>query len=217
MNHIKAVSSLVEMMAELYPANTSVAISDENKFLFYLPSENINLRIKPGDAIKEGTLTHKALSIKQRIAEHMDSELFGVSYYGMSAPILENDRPAGAITLILPSRSPKPAHSFLTLKIDDCWFPVQHHEIMYLESQHRKTKIQSERGEGIHKLNLTQLEWMLPENHFIRVHRSYIVNVNYIKEIQPDYHSTFLLIMKNNEKIPVSQTYARHFRKALLF
>ncbi|MEI2435280.1 LytTR family DNA-binding domain-containing protein, partial [Priestia megaterium] len=43
------------------------------------------------------------------------------------------------------------------------------------------------------------------------------VNVTQIQEIYPDTHSTFLLVMNNGEKIPVSQSYASYFRKLLGF
>ncbi|MBO1915005.1 LytTR family transcriptional regulator DNA-binding domain-containing protein, partial [Microvirga sp. 3-52] len=38
-----------------------------------------------------------------------------------------------------------------------------------------------------------------------------------IKEIFPDTHSTFVLAMDDETKIPVSQSYASYFRKLLGF
>jgi two-component system response regulator LytT len=210
-----AIPSIASVIAELFPNDMSIAVSDANQFIYYKPSKAIDLNIQPGDKIKEGTVTYQALTARQKLSAHVDASVFGVSYFGMSVPIFEQGQAKGCITAILPS---KPAQlSFLTVKTSDRWIPVPCEKIIYLEAQNRKTKVKTAQIEGFHKCNLSELEFMLPQDGFMRVHRSYIVNVNEIQEIHPDSHSTFLLIMKDQSKIPVSQTYASYFRKALYF
>lgn len=211
------VSSLMEAIAEFFPKQTSIAISDEKNFIYYHPSKTIDLKIKPGDVIKQGTATKKALTVKRKISEYIDKNVYGIEYLGISFPLLKGNSPTGCVTAILPPKASPLMSTFLTVKIIDRWIPVTYEQIMYLEAQTRKTKIQTIRGEGYHKHNLGILESFLPEHLFIRVHRSYIVNVNFIDEIQPDSHSTFLLIMKDKTKIPVSQTYSAFFRRTLHF
>lgn len=46
------------------------------------------------------------------------------------------------------------------------------------------------------------------DERFYQIHRSYIVNVNYIKEIFKERFNTYV-IMKNNEKCPVSKKYIK--------
>lgn len=49
---------------------------------------------------------------------------------------------------------------------------------------------------------LKQLEGLLPETLFLRVHNSYIINLNHIKE----YHKAEdYIIMSNKKGIPVSR------------
>ena len=62
---------------------------------------------------------------------------------------------------------------------------------------------------------LVVIEKKLPETDFLRVHRSFVVNTEYIKEIQPWFNSTYNLIMKDESKIPVSRTYAKELKKLL--
>ncbi|MGF9965461.1 LytR/AlgR family response regulator transcription factor [Bacillus rhizoplanae] len=62
---------------------------------------------------------------------------------------------------------------------------------------------------------LAILEKKLPQMNFMRVHRSFIVNVNHISEIQPWFNSTYNLIMKEDSKVPVSRTYAKELKKLL--
>ncbi len=212
------VSSIMKGIGDLLPNHTSIAISDESEFIYYQPSKSIDLKIQPGDKISEGTVTYMALSLRHKVSQHIDSHLFGISYFGISVPILESGFTKGCITAIFPSKPSQLVSTLLTIKTNDRWIPVPFEQIMYLEAQNRKTRIQTiTRGEGFHKCNLSELEMILPESLFIRVHRSYIVNVNSIHEIHPDSHSTFLLIMKDKTKIPVSQSYASFFRKTLGF
>lgn len=88
---------------------------------------------------------------------------------------------------------------------------------MYLEAKDKKTYVNSEELTGTHKYSLQEFEYLLPKDSFIRCHRSFIVNVNHIKAIYPDTHSTFVLSMDNGERVPVSQSYASYFRKLLGF
>lgn len=213
-----SINSVLNIINEFIPKeDMSIAVADEERFIYYQPSKQIDLKIKPGDIIDTDTLTYKALNERVKISEYVESNGFGVSYYGISVPVIDKGKPKGAVTAILPCKPILLSSSFLTVKTNDRWIPIPNEEIMYLEAQNRKTRIQSNQINGFHKLNLSELELVLPKNTFIRVHRSYIVNLHFIAEILPDFHSTFLLIMKDRSKIQVSQTYASQFRRSLGF
>lgn len=213
-----SINSVLNIINEFIPKEgMSIAVADEQKFIYYQPSKQIDLKIKPGDIISNDTLTYRALNEQMKISEYVENNGFGVPYYGISVPVIDKGKPKGAVTAILPCKPILLSSSFLTVKTNDRWIPIPNEEIMYLEAQNRKTRIQSERINGFHKLNLSELELVLPKNTFIRVHRSYIVNIHFIAEILPDFHSTFLLIMKDRSKIQVSQTYASQFRRSLGF
>ena len=101
-------------------------------------------------------------------------------------------------------------------KTTDGWIPVPFSKVMYLEAKDKKTYVNSEELSE-HINTLQEFEYLLPKDSFIRCHRSFIVNVNHIKAIYPDTHSTFVLSMDNGERVPVSQSYASYFRKLLGF
>ena len=126
-------------------------------------------------------------------------------------------KPDRVVTAIFPTRANYSLPNFFTIKNGDRWYPVPVQSILYLEAENRKAKVVTKNIDGYHKLNLSEIEYLLPAEQFIRCHRSFIVNVNAIAEIQPDFHSTFLLVMKNGDRIPVSQSYASYFRKQLMF
>lgn len=206
----------MEVVRGLVPSDTSIAVTDAQRYLYYQPSRRIDLKIRPGDRIREGSASHKALIVRQNVSERIDGSVLGVPYYGMAVPIVDNGVPQGCVTAILPSM-PTSSPPLLTIRTEDRWLPVPHEEILVLEADNRKTKVLSERGTGIHRASLSELEELLPAHTFVRCHRAFIVNVHQIAEILPDFHSTLQLIMKDKSRVPVSQTYAGHFRKLLGF
>jgi hypothetical protein len=209
------IDSIFEAMGELFSDETSFAVSNTTEYIYYRPSQRIDLKIKKGDPIKEGTITHKALAGKQKISEFIDRDLFGVPYYGMAVPLVDEGKLEGCVSAIFPTLTT--GKSVVTVKHNDGWVPVPFPEVMYLEASERKTHVVTEKLSGTHKYTLNEFEFLLPKDYFVRCHRSFIVNVNHIKEIFPDTHSTLVLIMKNQTKIAVSQSYSSYFRKLLGF
>jgi two-component system, LytTR family, response regulator LytT len=213
----RTISSIMEVIGEFVGDETSIAVADDQQFIFYQPSKKIDLKIRPGDRLQEGTVSYQALTYHQKVAQYVESDLFGVSYFGMSVPILDGANAKVCVTAILPSKPKKKAPPFVVVKTDDRWTPVPYEQIIYLETQNRKTMVKSDREYGSNKYHLNELEWFLPEDIFVRCHRSYIVNIQHIADIYPDCHSTFLLVMKDKSRIPVSQGYASYFRRILGF
>lgn len=82
-------------------------------------------------------------------------------------------------------------------------------EIIYLETSDGKVKIKTINHEYKVDETLVSLEKKLHSKKFLRVHRSFIVNMEYIAEIQPWFNSTYNLVMKDQSKVPVSRTYVK--------
>ncbi|HDX9590691.1 LytTR family DNA-binding domain-containing protein [Bacillus multifaciens] len=206
---------LLDVIGELFSDEISIAVSNTEEYIYYRPSKRIDLKISVGDPIKEGTIAHKAMVTKQKASEFINRDVFGVPYHGMAVPFLNNGKLEGCVTAIYPALTD--GKSVVTLKTTDGWVPVPFSKVMYLEAKDKKTYVNSEELSGTHKYSLQEFEYLLPKDSFIRCHRSFIVNVNHIKAIYPDTHSTFLLSMDNDERVPVSQSYASYFRKLLGF
>lgn len=207
--------SLLDVIGELFSDEISIAVSNTKEYVYYRPSKRVDLKIKEGDLVKEGTIAHKALTTKQKASEFIDREVFGVPYHGMAVPFEREGQIAGCIMAIYPSFTE--GKSVVTVKSPDGWKPIPFAEVKYLEVKERKTYVYAEGFSGTNKNSLQDFEYLLPRDSFIRCHRSFIVNVHHIEEIYPDTHSTFLLLMNNGEHIPVSQSYSSYFRKLLAF
>ncbi|MBP2076381.1 LytTR family DNA-binding domain-containing protein [Oceanobacillus polygoni] len=208
-------NSLLDVIGELFSDEISIAVSTTTEYIYYRPSKRIDLKIQPGDPIKEGTLAHKAIISEQKVSKFINRNVYGVPYHGMAVPFHFEDRLEGCVLAIYPAWTE--GKSVVTVKNDDGWRPISFTDVMYLEAKDRKTHVFADNYSGTHSNTLQQFEYMLPVESFIRCHRSYIVNVHHIKEIYPDTHSTFLLAMTNDVTIPVSQSYASYFRKLLGF
>lgn len=207
--------SLLDVMGELFSDEISIAVADTEQYIYYRPSKRIDLKIKPGDPVKEGTIAHKALMTNQKASEFIDREVFGVPYHGMAVPFEENGELQGCVMAIYPSYTE--GKSVVTVKSPDGWKPVPFDDVVCLEVKDRKTHVHAAGFSGTNKNSLQEFEYSLPRETFIRCHRSFIVNVHHIEEIYPDTHSTFVLAMDNGTRIPVSQSYSSYFRKLLGF
>jgi hypothetical protein len=214
MNSI-SLNSLLDVIGELFSDEISIAVSNTKNYIYYRPSKRIDLKIRPGDSIKEGTIAYKAINTKQKVSEFINRDIYGVPYHGMAVPFHHNGQIEGCVTAIYPALTE--GKSVVTIKTADGWIPMPFSQVVYLEAKEKKTYVYGEELSGTHKNALQEFEYLLPKENFIRCHRSFIVNVNHIKMIYPDTHSTFVLSMDNGDRVPVSQSYSSYFRKLLGF
>ncbi|QIW80964.1 two-component system response regulator LytT [Bacillus tequilensis] len=103
----------------------------------------------------------------------------------------------------------------LALSVGESIVIVDTKDIIYAGTEDRHVNVKT--FDTSYKVSdtLVVIEKKLPDPDFIRVHRSFVVNTEYIKEIQPWFNSTYNLIMKDGSKIPVSRTYAKELKKLL--
>ena len=62
---------------------------------------------------------------------------------------------------------------------------------------------------------LARLEASLDARRFVRIHRSYIVNLSQIKELQPWFGGDALLVLHDGQQLKVSRTYRAQLRQRL--
>jgi len=105
----------------------------------------------------------------------------------------------------------------LAITVEDRILLIHTGKIMYISSEEGKTVIATEDKQ--YKVNepLMNFEQKLANASFARVHRAYLVNLDYIVEIQPWFHSTYNLIMKDGRSVPVSRTYLKELKQRIGF
>ncbi len=68
--------------------------------------------------------------------------------------------------------------------------------------------------ELLYRSALHELSAHLDPGRFVRVHRSVIVNINSIVELQPISHGEFELVLKDGHRVRVSRTYVWNWKSA---
>ena len=88
-------------------------------------------------------------------------------------------------------------------------------DIIYVEAVERKTFVYT--GEDVFesKLKLYEMEERLCAGSFLRVSKSCLVNLRYIKSLKNDIERKIRLTLKNGEQIVVSRQYADEMKKRL--
>ncbi|MCB9247964.1 MAG: response regulator transcription factor [Ignavibacteriales bacterium] len=79
-------------------------------------------------------------------------------------------------------------------------------KIIYLEAQDDYVMINSELGKHLKKQTMKYYEEHLDDNEFIRIHRSYIVNINEVKQVELFEKESYKVKLKNGETLPVSRS-----------
>lgn len=213
----ETAQQLISIMKDWIPENASIAIAANNHYLYYISGIH-DIRINKGQKVEEGSIADSIFKHGSRIEGLMDDSLFGISYYGIGYPITVNGE-LGAFIVILPTDhyfSKKEPLTLLTGKANDTWRPVPIEQVAYIESLQKKIWFysQNETYSLIHTLK--NLEVLLPDS-FLRIHRSYIVNISHIEEISRDFASNIQLTLRDGAVLPVSQTYSNQFRTKLGF
>jgi two-component system LytT family response regulator len=89
------------------------------------------------------------------------------------------------------------------------------HDVLYIEAYDDYVKIFTQQEMFLKKKTMSFYENHLPENQFVRVHRSYIIQLNQLTRIEPLEKESYIALLKNGTKIPLSKSgYAK--LKALL-
>ena len=89
-------------------------------------------------------------------------------------------------------------------------------DIYYLEAHEKMTFVYTRREEYVMSVNITEFCGRLPEEQFFRCHRSYCVNLNKIREIEPWFNNTYMLKLRDLEfQVPVSRSKVKAFRQLM--
>ena len=72
-----------------------------------------------------------------------------------------------------------------------------------------ETTLQVHAGKEKHMLRetITVLETQLDSRKFLRIHRSTIVNLDRIRELQPWFHGEYRIILRDGTQLMLSRTY----------
>jgi len=80
------------------------------------------------------------------------------------------------------------------------------HDILFLEAADDYVKIYTQEGTFLKNKTMTHFEKTLDTQQFVRSHRSYIINVQYITRLDAYEKDNLVAILKSGAKVPVSKS-----------
>lgn len=213
----ESVGQYKAILEDWIPEDASIAIAVKDTFI-YFESGCHKISLKVGSPIPPDSVAYKVLQTNSKVDAVMDSSLFETPYYAIGYPILL-DGIKGALIIVLPPHfkvnSPD-IYRFLTGKQNEEWSPIPIEQISHIESLQKKTWFYKEGGQYKTNVTLKELQLRLPDI-FIRIHRSYIINIYFIQRIYRDITSNFIVKMKDGTELPISQSYLNEIRNVLEF
>ena len=80
------------------------------------------------------------------------------------------------------------------------------HEVQYIEAYDDYVKIFTQKEMYLKKKTMSFYESSLDASQFVRVHRSYIINLQQLTKIEPLEKETYLALLKSGMKVPLSKS-----------
>lgn len=93
--------------------------------------------------------------------------------------------------------------------------PVQ--KIIYLEAQDDYVMIYTLEGKHLKQATMRFFETHLDMNQFVRVHRSYIVRIDQVAQLEPYGKDSYVIKLKSGDTIKMSKSGMRNLKKKLDF
>jgi len=100
-------------------------------------------------------------------------------------------------------------HDYFFVKTDFKMQKINFNDVLYVEGQSDYLKIVTEKERFMTLMNFKKIEEILPEEIFVRVHKSYIVSLPKIEFVERNR------IKIKDQLIPISESYRTQFFKAI--
>ena len=87
-------------------------------------------------------------------------------------------------------------------------------EIVWIEAYGDYSRLYTSKDTYLSNFGISAMELKLNPDLFIRVHRSAIININFVKEVNK-YPGSYDVLMQTNDKVTVSRSYMESLKKLM--
>lgn len=104
------------------------------------------------------------------------------------------------------------------VQVNNKTYPINITDVMFISAQRQYSSIKTTSGHSyLLRKSISRWETILPENKFLRIHRSTIINIDYLKTMESWHNSSFIIYLKNID-VPfiISRRYSAKLRGRLL-
>lgn len=91
--------------------------------------------------------------------------------------------------------------------------PVE--EIDWIEADGYYAKLHAGARTHLYRASLSALEKQLDPDEFVRIHRSTIVRVSRVRELEPYFHGEYTVVLADGARLKLSRTYRAKLQAAL--
>ena len=98
---------------------------------------------------------------------------------------------------------------YLFLKADGKIFKIMHDDLLFAEAQGNYTKVVTTQHTLLPSMTFSSFEELLPSTHFLRVHRSFLINKARITHIEGNR------VFIQSHEVPIGSSYREGFLKSL--
>lgn len=200
-----------EALAEAEFGRTPVVVfvtAHDEHALAAFEHEALDYLLKPFDDERfEHTLRRAIHRLEQRETADLRTQL-------LSLLDVQEKAAGGGSGTGPPSRRPAQIDR-LVIREDDRIFFLKIEDIDYIEAADYLAKIHV--GDDVHTIreSLTSLEEKLDPSRFVRIHRSTIVNLDRVKELQPWFHGAYAVLLEDGTSLKLSRSRRKHLQELL--
>jgi two-component system LytT family response regulator len=121
----------------------------------------------------------------------------------------------------LPGVEQAPAHApprhtdRLTVKTDGRVYFVKTSDVDWVQAEGNYVRVHAGTATHLIRETLSTVEALLDPEQFSRIHRSTIVNLDRIREMQAWFAGDYVVILKDNTQLKLSRTYREHLQTRL--
>lgn len=153
-------------------------------------------------AFDEGSIDYLLKPIE---LERLDKTILKLKQTNLAKPVM-------ALDDLLQQIKGKSVQKTLTVKLGDRILLIKIEEIIHIQAEDKYVFLYTADGKKhLTDYTLSVLEAKLPDD-FIRIHRSDIINTNYITEIRRGFNGALIFVMSNQSKVSSSRSNSEALR-----
>jgi two-component system, LytTR family, response regulator len=156
---------------------------------------------------------HSAFARARHHIERSASSQRGERLAALLAQVLAQDPSLSGIESIAPA--PTRHADRLTVKSDGRVTFVKTSDVDWVQAEGNYVRVHAGSASHLIRETLGAVESILDPEQFSRIHRSTIVNLDRIRELQPWFAGDYVVILKDGTQLKLSRTYREHLQTRL--
>ncbi len=119
------------------------------------------------------------------------------------------------VLAMLENMQGKPARDRFAIKNGGRIYFLSANDVDWIEAEHNYVRIHASGEAHMLRERLSALEQELDSRRFRRIHRSAIVNIDRIRELQPWFRGDYVVILQNGQQLTMSRTFRENLKDLL--